>query len=422
MGMPNEKILVIDDNVHIRNACTEFLQSVGYNVSSVENGEQGIKLLQKTSFELVITDFKMPGIDGLGVLRHVKEQYPKTDVIIITAYGTIENAVEAMRLGAYDYITKNFDIAELELVVKRCLEKQRLSAQVKELKELVNLYEMSKAMSSLMGLEELLNLILRLVCDTLAADGGSIMLYDPDANELVVRVASGDRKDMIVGERVQLGKRVAGFSAEQEEMLAIQGNLNDDPRFSNLMEFDTFKSSMIAPLQRKGKLLGVISVHRKKNDVKFNDRDMKLLSIFAVEAAIAIENAHLFNSLEEEKEGLDAIFTNMGDGAISTDAEFNITKCNKTAEELLGIPQSEIVGKNFSSLLEKFESSVSWKELINQSKRAVSFELSRKEGKNLYLGILDTKIFDQSNALIGHVIVLRNVTEAEDGFSCYYDA
>ncbi len=409
--MANEHILVVDDDTYIRNGCTEFLRSVGYDVMSAENGEKGIELLKDNHYELVISDFKMPGIDGLGVLKYVKENCQRTDVIIITAHGTIENAVGAMKLGAYDYITKNFDIAELELTVKRCLEKQRLTAEVRELKELVNLYEASKAISSLMGIDELLNLILTLVCDSLAADGGSIMLYDAEQNDLVVKAASGARKDRVVGKRLSLGERIAGYVAKQEQLVHIQGELKNDPRFSHLQEFDSVKSSITVPLHRKGKLLGVISLYRRENDVMFEQRDTHLLSIFAVEAAIAIENTHLFNTLEQEKEELDAIFASMADGAVATDASLNIIRLNKSAEELLGLNQKNCQGKQFPVSVESFIPSLPWNDIQNSTKRTVSFELERTIGKSLTLGVLATGIHNQLNSLIGYIFVVRDITD-----------
>lgn len=409
--MTKERILVIDDDAYIRNACTDFLKSVGYDTLSAESGEKGVEILEGGNFNMVITDFKMPGMDGLDVLKHVKATSPNTDVIVITAHGTIENAVQAMKLGAYDYLTKNFDLDELDIIVKRCLEKQRLSAEVHELKELVNLYEVSKAISSIMGLNELLELILKLVCDTLSADGGSIMLYEPQSEELVVKVVLGKRKEIVMGRKLKIGERIAGYAARLKQTITIQGSLKHDERFAGLEEFDKIKSSMSVPLLRKSRLLGVINLNRTEKDVKFNLHDSNLLSIFAVEAAIAIENTYLFNKLEEEKEELNATFSGMADGAILTDEQLNIIRFNKSTEELLGISQKESIGRNLIQIISNFEPSVSWEEIRKKTEQTISFELVRKNGKTLFLGALATKIRDQEDNLIGQIIVIRNITD-----------
>lgn len=409
--MSNEKILVIDDDTYIRNACAEYLSVEGYEVHTAENGELGVAInSEKGPFDLVITDLKMPGIDGIEVLKTVKENSVKTDVIVITAHGTIENAVEAMRFGAYDYLTKTFNIDELDLVVKRCLEKRRLTTEVRELKELVNLYEASKAISSLMNLDELLNLILRLVCDTLSAEGGSIMLYAPETNELSVKAALGPRKDEVVGKKIILGERIAGYAAKNDKAVSLQGALKNDPRFSHLEEYSGVSSAITMPLERKGKLLGVINLNRGQKSSQFNKRDENLLSIFAVEAAIAMENNNLFNKLEQEKDELNATFSGMADGALVTDNGLKLMRMNSAAEAILGITFTDNSGKAIPVLIPDFEPSLPWQKITDNKEGALGFELKRAKGKLLYLGVLATAIYDQDKKQIGQIMVLRDIT------------
>ncbi|MCB4792889.1 MAG: response regulator [Elusimicrobia bacterium] len=398
--MANEKILIIDDDAYIQNACSDFLRSQGYAVSVAGTGEKGVELLNGSSFELVITDYKMPGMDGLEVLKYVKKNYPKTDVIIITAYGTIENAVKAMSQGAYDYLAKNFTLDELEIVVKRCLEKQQLAVQVSELKEVVNLYEVSKAINSLMGLDDLLNLILKLLSDTLSADSGSIMLYNPETRELKVRVAIGPQKDFLIGKRILLG---SDYGTEQ-------GITSNDQRFTVVTNSPDIRSTLTLHLSRKNTLFGVIHLERTK-DAKFTRRDEYLLSIFAAEAGVAIENAYLYNSLEKEKEELNAIFVNMADGSIAMDTSFGISRMNHAAEVLLGIDSKNNIGKNLIELLVDFRPSVLWDVFAKNTDQIIQFELKRTKGKAIYLGVVATRIFDKENNPVGFIWVLRDITE-----------
>jgi two-component system response regulator AtoC len=108
--MSIEKVLIVDDETIMRNFLAEALKRKGIEVTPVENGEKAIKALQEQSFDLVITDLKMPGISGMDVLRKIKELSPKTLVIVISAFGSIENAVEAMQLGAFNYLIKPFSL------------------------------------------------------------------------------------------------------------------------------------------------------------------------------------------------------------------------------------------------------------------------------------------------------------------------
>ena len=120
------KILVVDDEQSMRDFLAIMLKKEAHEVTTAGNGEAALLAAQAEIFDLVITDVKMPGTDGLEVLRTIKDISPETAVIMITAYATAETAVEAMKLGAYDYIIKPFKIDELKLIINNSLEKRSL--------------------------------------------------------------------------------------------------------------------------------------------------------------------------------------------------------------------------------------------------------------------------------------------------------
>jgi two-component system response regulator PilR (NtrC family) len=135
MKQPKGKVLVVDDEKSMREILDIFLRNEGYNVAVAENGKAALEILKHDFFDLIITDMKMPKVGGLELLKNVKEILPDTVVVIITAFGTTESAVEAMKLGAFDYITKPFQMDDIRLVVKNALEKQQLQKDVLILKE-----------------------------------------------------------------------------------------------------------------------------------------------------------------------------------------------------------------------------------------------------------------------------------------------
>jgi len=128
------KILIIDDDTSLRRVLEYNLQEAGYQVSAAASGEEGLRLFSEDTPALVITDMKMPGMDGMQVLQNIKERSPETLVIMITAFGTVDIAVEAMKAGAYDYITKPFNRDELRLTVAKALQLTGLTAENKRLK------------------------------------------------------------------------------------------------------------------------------------------------------------------------------------------------------------------------------------------------------------------------------------------------
>ena len=106
--MSKGKILVIDDEDIVRLSCSRTLVPEGYELKMAKNGPEGLQMLEEDTFDLVLTDLKMPNMDGIEVLANIKEKWPATDVVIVTGYQTVETAVKAIKLGAFDYIEKPF--------------------------------------------------------------------------------------------------------------------------------------------------------------------------------------------------------------------------------------------------------------------------------------------------------------------------
>ena len=135
--MENETILVIDDDEDILELIERHLSNKGYEVVTAYDGEQALPLLEKVKFDLVITDLKMPKIDGMEVLRRVKEKDPHIEVVILTGHGTMDNVIEALRNGgAFDYLQKPlYNIKQLSFITRKALERKRLRLENQRLME-----------------------------------------------------------------------------------------------------------------------------------------------------------------------------------------------------------------------------------------------------------------------------------------------
>jgi two-component system NtrC family response regulator len=112
-----DTILIVDDEKNYTLILSAVLQDEGFETLTANSGQEALETLAEFDVNLVITDMKMPVMDGIELLRHIKEKYPTVPVIMMTAYGTVEKAVEAMQLGAFNYITKPFDNARLVIYV-----------------------------------------------------------------------------------------------------------------------------------------------------------------------------------------------------------------------------------------------------------------------------------------------------------------
>jgi len=156
----NEKVLVVDDERSICDAIAHILKGVGYSVTTAFSGTEGIKLIESMGFDLVISDIKMEDVSGIDLLKRVQEVTPDTPVIMITAFGSIESAVDMVRMGASDYITKPFVNEDLKLRVGKALESRRLIRENVELKaQLSEKYDFSK----IIGRSEAMKKVFRLL-------------------------------------------------------------------------------------------------------------------------------------------------------------------------------------------------------------------------------------------------------------------
>jgi len=135
MNAEQPHILLIDDEKIALLNLTHVLEQEGYRVTACLNGESGLQAMQETPFDLVLTDLRMPGIDGMEVLQHIKAATPDVQVIMITGHASLDSAVDAMKAGAYHYIAKPFRLAEAREVVRGALELRRIRSENSELKE-----------------------------------------------------------------------------------------------------------------------------------------------------------------------------------------------------------------------------------------------------------------------------------------------
>lgn len=127
------RILIVDDEAPSRDLCKLFLEADGYDVETSDEAEKALALLSIKRFDLILSDLSMPDMDGVELVRQVKYHYPHTDVIIMTAFGSVSSAVESMRAGAYDYITKPFPRDLLRATIRRCLESHNLKREISKM-------------------------------------------------------------------------------------------------------------------------------------------------------------------------------------------------------------------------------------------------------------------------------------------------
>jgi len=160
--MKDYSILIIDDEDAQRSILKGYLEKKGYKIFSASSGTEGIKAVNNNLIDIVLSDFKMPDKTGLEVLEEVKKINPEISLVILTAYGTIEDAVRAMRLGAFDYISKPVDLDELDLMIERIIENKNLKSEIQILKnQLKEKFKIDSFISHSPKMEDVLSIAVR---------------------------------------------------------------------------------------------------------------------------------------------------------------------------------------------------------------------------------------------------------------------
>ena len=210
-----DKVLIIDDEEVIRENLKKLLSLDAYEVFTAENGQQGLDIFHKLKDEkynpikVVLVDIKMPGMDGIEVLKRIKKNTTQTEVIIITGHGGIESAIQALRRGAFDYVTKPIEYDELALIISRALERYEMQ---KKLEKALKLFTISSELHRTLNIDEVYNIALDTIRKIIGGKNCSILIRDVKNNKLELAAYTGkkSKESPIVSYPLRLGDEKIG--------------------------------------------------------------------------------------------------------------------------------------------------------------------------------------------------------------------
>jgi response regulator RpfG family c-di-GMP phosphodiesterase len=298
------RILVVDDERVIREILAEFLSLEGFSVNTVEDGEKALSELRLRPYDLLITDLKMPKLSGLQLLEKIEQERLGVLTVLMTGFGTVETAIEAMKKGAYDYLLKPFKVEEVIHVVERALYRQRLQAENIRLREALTIYRVSEAIALSHDIDKILDVVLRAALDEVKADVATLHLRDPRSGiyEERVKIVASE------GKPPGTGLPSPAFSVLTEQFAAGTPILAHGGKASRFFTETTMLaelSSFVAvPLQVRGDMVGVLNVFAFTPGKKFDEGHRKMLAVLASRAASAIDNARLYSELVASNESL----------------------------------------------------------------------------------------------------------------------
>ena len=320
---PQPRILVVDDEPHVVQIFQDLLAQRGYEVVSSQNGDDAIVKVTTGSFDLVLTDINLPGVDGLEVVRAAKAADKDTCVILITGYASTTTAIDALRQGAYDYITKPFDLWETAKAIDRGLEsrflvienrrlvtsleeanrelqhhEQILSRMVKEATQRITaLYEAGKEISTSLSRQATLDVIVNQVTKLAGAEASMVFLYDTHTGDYAAEAGVGVSAENLRHYRFGIGVGLHGQAvrnASPVRCASVPETVGVEEFLSEL----EISTALVVPLLTNENVLGTITALRRDGR-PFTADDQELLTMFASQASIAVTNAILYERTKE---------------------------------------------------------------------------------------------------------------------------
>ncbi|HEU4401893.1 MAG TPA: response regulator, partial [Candidatus Polarisedimenticolia bacterium] len=266
------------------------LREHGYTVATAQDGRSAVEMVRQTRFQVALCDLKMPGISGLETLEQIKAINPDIEIIIITAHGTMESAIESLRKGAFDFLVKPVVFQDLLFSVGKALERR-------ELLERLGLFELSRTIFSTLDPDELFGRVVKSAIQVLRADDASLMLVDENRG-LQLAVSTSLQQEILSSTYLAMGERIAGRVALQPEPVVINENVATDERFVGVTPMRKIHASIVCPLTMRGALLGVLNVNRVKIPERYTEHDRRNAMILASLVALALGNARLHKELQ----------------------------------------------------------------------------------------------------------------------------
>ena len=298
MEISNEsvKILVVDDEESLREICKDALKDEGYQVYQAEDGQNALSVIESNDIDLVISDLRMPVMNGLELLEQIKEKKLDIDFLVMTGFATIETAVECMKMGAADYLPKPFNINHLLVKVSKVVKDRSFKKERKRLSNIVRLLNLSNALNSQLDLKSICYEFVMQVQRNFFPDSVVLFLRKDENAKLQKSVVRG----RLFREDPELFAQVQNLAEESLDKGA-SNILNEKsalelPMFSR-KEFPY--SMMIVPLFSQVNKVGVVALLRKDNRVFTND-ELQLLSVFAAHVATTIQNAKMYSRMKDQ--------------------------------------------------------------------------------------------------------------------------
>lgn len=409
-------MLVVDDEKHLLDVLCEMLVQHGYEVVGFNSSPCALEELKEHDFDLLLSDLMMPDMDGVTFLKAALEIDPSLVAIIMTGQGTVQTAVEAMKLGAFDYLLKPFKLNTLLPVLTRAMHMRRVRLENLQLRETVAMTDLIQAVAVTLDPDTILEKVADAARQQCHADEVTVMVLTENAKELCVKVTRGEGGGAVLGERVSIDKGIAGWVARHGETLNLTGKV-DDPRFASLNPRAGIHSSISMPLTVGNKLVAVLNVNSTKSRRPFTVGQTKALSVLANVAAPALASAKLHREVQEAEARYRSIFENAVEGMYQATPSGEIVAANPALAHILGYesPEELIAAKTKLATQVCVDADARAKLLAELEQRdvikGIEVQVFRKDGKKIWASVGARAIRDASGNCLRYEGGVEDVTE-----------
>src|SRR6267378_4994178 len=413
---PIGKILVVDDEVELKNILVEALTTQGYEAVGFANGEEAIGALRAQAFDVLLTDLMMPVIDGIALVRESVQIDPNLICIMMTGQGTIQTAVDAMKVGAFDYVLKPFRLQTMLPVLTRAMNTRHLRLENVQLREAVAIHELSETIAFTLDPQTVLSKLADGALVQSEADEVSILLPTSDGTELYVAAVRGEKRERLLGERIPLQESISSWVARERTPLILNGEVSDE-RFVALWPRADIRSAVSVPMQVANKLVGIINLNMTNRLRPFTLGQMKALTILAGTAAAALESASLFSRLQKAEENYRLIFENAVEGIFQSTLDGRFLTVNPALARILGYESADEVIETITDVTHQLyvnpEARIEAARLEEQRGilEGFEFEAYRKDGEKIWLSLNRRSVRDQAGTELYREGSIEDITE-----------
>ncbi len=410
------KILVVDDEVDLQSILVESLASQGYEAAGFTSSEEALVALRDQPFDILLTDLMMPGVDGITLVRESLQIDPNLVCIMMTAQGTIQTAVDAMKVGAFDYVLKPFRLQTMLAVLTRAMNTRHMRLENVQLREAVAIHELSETIAFTLDTQTVLSKLADAVLQQSEADEVSVLLPTPDGDQFYVAAVRGEKRERLLGERVPFGESISSWVAREREPVILNGEVDDD-RFVALWPRPDIRSSVSIPMLVAKKLVGVLNLNVVDRPRPFTLGQMKALTILAGTAAAALESASLYTQVQKAEENYRSIFEHAVEGIFQSTPEGRFLTVNPAMARILGYDSPEEAIRDVTDITHQIyvhpedRTESARREQAEGVLKGFEFEAYRKDGEKIWLSLNRRSVRDENGIVLYREGRVEDITE-----------